>query len=369
MSGKQIRDIIEVLDSRLELADVIIAAYKEKTGNVVAGSLCETIPPEIALSAGISLLSIPEKYQVRLLDEASLSADTVSWLTGCYDVVIIPSCFKKLHQRLIDAGMDAYTFHVPSGWGEESSVALHNEIMRLFSETGITFDPLSETEKIQDACRQYDSLRKIIRGIAAARVDNADKLSNRDLQVVFESAICLPLESVMVELSLLLELLPSKYPDASDMWNVMIFGGKKLNWDLLDAMELQGQLVVVEDDVCCGRRKFDISLNSKSENIYYELLDMYSYKPYCPELRPVEERYELLYKLLKNYSIDLVVLMDEQICEERDIHAEYLYHRLRQDGIDTILCDEDNILDVTREYTQKYTRGVRISISTPLEDE
>ncbi len=369
MSRNQIKDIVEVLHNRLEMTDVILTAHREKTGNVIAGSLCDTIPPEIALAAGITLVSIPEKYQVELLVEVPLSKDTVSWMRDSYDLVIIPSCFESMYQRLLDAGMDVCTFQVPSGWGEESSVALHNAIMRLFRETEIMFEPLSETEKIQNACQHHDSLRKIIRGIAAGRVDNASELSNRDLQVVFESATCLPVESVMVELSLLLELLPLKISDTTDIWNVMIFGGKKLNWGLFDDMESEGQLVVVEDDVCTGRRKFDISLDCKSENIYYELLDIYSYKPYCPVVRPVEERYELLYKLLKNYGIDLVILINDPICEERNIHSNYLYHRLRLDGIDTILGDEAHIVNEVRDYVQKYNKGVRISISIPLENE
>ena len=369
MSRKQIKDIIEVLHNRFEMTDVILTAYKEKTGNIIAGSLCDTIPPEVSLAAGMTVVSIPEKYQVEILDKEPLPADTISRIKDSYDLVIIPSCFESMYQSLIDAGVDVYTFQVPSGWGEESSVALHNAIMRLFRETGIMFEPLSETEKIQNACQQYDSLRKIIRGIAAGRLDNAGELSNMDLQVLFESAICLPLESVMVELSMLLELLPSKISDTRDIWNVMIFGGKKLNWVLFDDMELEGQLVVVEDDVCTGRRKFDISLDCKSENIYYELLDIYSYKPHCPVVRPVEERYELLYKLLKNYGIDLVILIDDPICKERNIHSHYLYHRLRLDGIDTIRGDEECIVNEIRDYRQKYNKGVRISISTPLEDE
>lgn len=369
MSRKQIKDIIEVLHNMLEMTDVIIATYREKTGNVIAGSLCDTIPPEVALAAGMIVVSVPEKYQLELLDKEPLPADTVSWIRDSYDLVIIPSCFESMYQRLIDAGMDVYTFQVPSGWGEESSVAMHNAIMRLFQETGIMFEPLSEAEKIQNACQQYDSLRKIIRGIAAGRVDNVSELSNGDLQVVFESATCLPLESVMVELSLLLELLPSNISDSTDTWNVMIFGGKKLNWSLLDDMESEGQLVVAEDDVCTGRRKFDVSLDCKSENIYYELLDIYSYKPYCPVIRPVEERYELLYKLLKNYGIDLIILLNDPVCGERNIHSNYLYHRLRMDGIDTIQGDEKNIVNKIINYMQKYKGGVRISISTPLEDE
>jgi len=369
MSRKEIKDIIELLHNRIVMADVIIAAYREKTGNVIAGSLCETIPPEVALAAGMNVLSIPEKYQVELLDKEPIPVDTISWLMDSYDVVIIPSCFEMLYQRLIDVGIDVYTFQVPSGWGEESSVALHNEIMRLFRETEITFNPLSETEKIQNACQQYDSLRKIIRGIAAGRVDNAGELSNRDLQVVFESAICLPIESVMMELSWLFGLMSSKNSEIANVGNAMIFGGKKLKKDLFDDIEFAGQLAVAEDDICTGRRKFDISLNSKSENIYYEFLDMYSYKAYCPVVRPVEERYELLYKLLKNYGIDLVVLIDDPICEERNIHSNFLYNRLRLDGIDAIQGDEEQIVNKIRDYRQKYNEGVRISISTPMEDE
>lgn len=368
MSTKQVKDIIDVLHNRLENADAFIAAYREKTGNVIAGSLCETIPPEVALAAGITVLSIPEKYQEKLLDGVDVPGDAARWIVDNYDFVIIPSFFTRLFRRLVDSGIHVYTFQVPHGWGEESSVALHGEIARFFDEAAIMFDPLSSSEKIQESSEQYDSLRTIIRGIAAGRVDNIDVLSNRYLQVVFESALCLPIESVIVELSSLLELLSPGFVNDNRMINVMVFGGKRLNSGLLDEIESTGQLVVIEDDFCTGRRKFDISLNTQSPNIYYQLLDMYSYKPYCPVSRPVVERYELLYKLLKNYDINLVILLEDRVCEERNIHSDYLYKRLRHDGIDTVQGNDENIVIRIREYLEKYNSGVRISINVPLEE-
>jgi len=72
---------------------------------------------------------------------------------------------------------------------------------------------------------------------------------------------------------------------------------------------------------------------------------------------------------LKNYGIDLVVFLNDPICEKRNIHSNYLYHRLRLDSIDTILGDEEHIVNEIRDYVQKYNKGVRISISTPLKNE
>ena len=85
--------------------------------------------------------------------------------------------------------------------------------------------------------------------------------------------------------------------------------------------------VVAEDDICNGRRQFDISHNPESRGLYYEMLDALSYRPLCPSLRPVNERFDLLYRDLKNYGIEMVVFLRDTL--DRAMAAELETLRVR----------------------------------------
>ena len=360
-----IKDIIEVLRKRLDEPEIFLSEHREITGNVLAGAFCESIPPEVALAAGISIFYIPVKYQLAVMKKSRDIDSSIDWINSNYDLVLVPSCLDNINKELEDRGIEVYSFKISEGWGEESSVFLHNEILSLFESTGYPFDPLQSVNKLRESCKVHDSIRKLVRGIAATRADNPKLLSNNDLQVVFESALCLPPESMVEELSSLLSLLQDKHSEHGTDLNVMVFGGMELDGRVLDDIELTGSLVITEDDCCMARRRFDMSLNCQSPNLYYELLDLYSYKPYCPMMRPVEERYQLLYKLLKNYNINLLLFIEDALCHARNEHSRYLYRKVRQDGIDALVTTEKNAVNDLRDYIERYNSGMRVSISIP----
>ncbi len=363
-----IKGIMEILRERLNTVEDVISVHSEETGNLVAGAFCESIPPEVAMAAGISIFLIPVKYQVSVMSDDGNMDATIQWIHDTYHLVILPNGLDDVREKLEKHGLRVYGFTVPAGWGEESSVALHNEMTGFFAKTGNPFDPLHANEELQDFCKMHDAIRKLVRGIAAIRAENPGLLSHRDLQVIFEAAACLPPGYLLEELSSVFSLL-QQHQDARDViFKCMVFGGMTLDSCILDEIESSGSVMIVEDDSCIGRRRFDISLDCQSPNLYYELLDMYSYKPYCPMLRRVEERYQLLYTLLKNHDINLVLFIEDRICQPRNEHSKYLYRKVRQDGIDAVRATPENAVSTVKDYQDRYNSGMRFSIDIPLDD-
>ena len=121
---------------------------------------------------------------------------------------------------------------------------------------------------------------------------------------------------------------------------------------IADSIEESG-ILLIEDDSCSGRRLFDISLNAESEYIFYEILDAYSYRALTPCLRSVNERYELLYKLLRNYNISTVIFFRDKNCSESVKDIEYLRIKMMRDGIDPLVIDENNYREIVRDYVKR----------------
>jgi hypothetical protein len=70
-------------------------------------------------------------------------------------------------------------------------------------------------------------------------------------------------------------------------------------------------------------------------------------------VRPVEERFELLYRLLKNYDIETVIFISDSDCPCRNEQIGYLRVRLMRQGIDPLVISSSNAASVVGDYVKK----------------
>ena len=196
----------------------------------------------------------------------------------------------------------------------------------------------------------YEKLRRLVRSICALRSDNRNLLSNTELSLIFETGLILPPETALEYLTPVYEAM-KKINDKDQVQGIraMIYGGKNIPSAIADIIEGKG-IIIAEDDSCTGRRAFDMSLNAESDYIFYEMLDSYSYRPLMPCMRPVNERYELLYKLLRNYGIETVIFYKDDRCSASIDDIDYLRIRMMRDGIDPLVIDNRNYNDVVSGY-------------------
>lgn len=322
----------------------ILKNYSEKSGKRIIASPCFFIPPEINSAFDIVTLKIPEF----LFNES----DVHGKLASIYDAVVIPGadCYCG---RIVPEKIRSYIFNTPNGFGEDSAVSLHNEISKMLN-TLFNIDLKSiNIEILQRETLTYEKLRRMIRSISTLRQENKTLLGNSELSLVFETAVILPPEIAIEYISPLLEEMKKIDNKKSDVFvRAMLYGGKSIPAAAADFIEESG-IVIMEDDSCTGRRLFDISLNAVSEYIFYELLDAYSYRPLMPCMRPANERYELLYKLLKNYSIDTVIFYRDERCSESVEDIDYLRVKMMRDGIDPLVIDKDNYGKIVSDYMDK----------------
>lgn len=322
----------------------LITNYKNKNGKKIIASPCFFIPPEINSAFNIVTLKIPEF----ILNDLSRSEK----LNSLYDAVIIPEkeCFCS---NSINSEITAHLFRTPAGFGEDASVSLHNEISSMLTELFAIELKSINIETLQSETETYEKLRRTVRSISSLRSENRFLLNHAELSLIFETALILPPETAIEYITPVLEEM-KKINDKHDKTLIqgMLYGGKTIPSVIADSIEERG-ILLIEDDSCSGRRLFDISLNADSEYIFYEILDAYSYRAMPPCMRAVNERYELLYKLLRNYNISTVIFFRDQNCCDSVKDIEYLRIKMMRDGIDPLVIDENNYRDVVSGYVKR----------------
>ncbi|MCL1833130.1 MAG: 2-hydroxyacyl-CoA dehydratase family protein [Leptospirales bacterium] len=338
MAINNIKKIFETEESY----EHIIKDYKKKYDKKIIASPYYFIPPEINAAFNIVTLKIPEF----MLSQNS----RLDRLHSIFDAIVISDreCFCNKDIKSIEH----YIFRTPEGFGEDAAVALHNEIALMLNTLFSIEIKSINIESLQRETAVYENLRRSIRNISSIRAEKR-VLSNDELALIFETALTLPAELAIQYINPVLD--PIKTPDTKDediRIRSLLYGKKNIPDHIADHIERIG-ISIAEDDLCTGRRSFDISLNAESEYIFYELLDAYSYRSLFPCLRPVNERYELIYKLLRNYQIDCVIFYKDEDCHDLNRDIDYLRIKMMRDGIDPLVIGKDNYEGVVSEYMKK----------------
>jgi benzoyl-CoA reductase/2-hydroxyglutaryl-CoA dehydratase subunit BcrC/BadD/HgdB len=344
MAINNIKKIFETEESY----EQIIKNYKKKYDKKIIASPYYFIPPEINAAFNIVTLKIPEF----MLSQNS----RIDRLNSIFDAIVISDrecfCNKDIKSNKNIKSIKHYIFRTPEGFGEDAAVALHNEIALMLNTLFSIEIKSINIESLQRETAVYENLRRSIRNISSIRAEKR-VLSNDELALIFETALTLPAELAIQYINPVLEEIKVSDAGHEDMQvRSLLYGKKNIPDHIADSIERIG-ISIVEDDLCTGRRLFDISLNAESEYIFYELLDAYSYRPLFPCLRPVNERHELIYKLLRNYQIECVIFYKDKACHDLSRDIDYLRIKMMRDGIDPIVIDKDNYEGIVAEYMKK----------------
>jgi hypothetical protein len=345
--------LVEPLREMLYQADTLIRGASEREGKRVIGLACDMLPVEVLSAFDIVPLRLPAIFMSDHIICKKSSESLYAKSLESYDYIVFS---KKCCHRLEcekTMGLKCLSFDNPIGYGEEASIMLHQSLEEILGEFGINLKDL-DTMKLAEVTEKYNALRRMVRGICSLRKNKPDLISNDDMFVIFEAAQCLPPDLVIGQLGYLLERLNTEKSsvESNNLIYSMIYGGLLGDGKLLDEIEEAGCLIA-EDDLCNGRRQFDLSHDASSSYLYYEILNSFSYRPLCSSVRPVEERFELLYRLLKNYDIETVIFISDSDCPCRNEQIGYLRVRLMRQGIDPLVISSSNAASVVGDYVKK----------------
>ncbi len=330
--------ILDSLREQLGQWGTIVRGHAQRMKSVLVGSVCDAVPPEILAALGITAFRVP--VLVREGAPAVTGGDPIADALGICDYVVVPEGCAAYGKYIVSDAGRVVQFALPHGYGEDAAIALHHSLDALLRRLGKDGIDRLDPGLLALAVSEYDTVRRLARGIASVRNSRQCTLSESDLMMIFEAAAALPPGSVVEPLAAILDALNAL--PSSDLappaWTVLVRGGLIRCADVLDDIERAG-CTVVEDDCCNGRRQFDVSHNASSRNLYYEMLDALSYRPLCPSLRSHGERFDLFYRDLKNYGIGMVVFLRDTMDEAMLAELESLRIRLMRTGVDPVVVD------------------------------
>ncbi len=341
MDRSSISALITGLGESISRFPDILNKYSAEKGSLILGYVFPLVPPEITSAFGIESVKLPESVISGECESAVIK--------NIYRAILVPEaglpCLKADTENL-----QLYSVKYPAGYGEDAAVQLHNETASML-ETLFNTDLRSIDIKIlQQKTALFENLRRSVRSICSLYNENRELLSTADLDLVFETAAIFPPEIALELITPLLnELRKHGQAGRENTTKALIYGARKIPPHIIEFAESCG-ISVIEDDTCRGRRLFDISLNFESEYIFYELLDAYSYRPMSPCTRVTGERYELMYKLLRNYGIGTVIFFIDEVCEISSGDISHLRIRMMRDGIDPLVIDSSNYKEVIENY-------------------
>ncbi len=318
----------------------IITEYKQQNNTSIAVWQMGTVPPELTASFNIISLKIPSFLKA--------DDDKKTYWSQIADAHIIPetdcSCTNKI------PSIPVYNFKITGGYGEDAAVAIHNETALLLNNLFNIDLKKIDIKTLQKKTQEYEALRKTLRGICSARNSSPSILTQSELALIFETALVFPPETALEYITPIFNLCKDNTQNEDNTpLRAMLFSCDPFDGKTADLIEDEG-IIIAEDDSQTGRRCFDISLNYESDYIFYELLDAYSYRPLAPCLRSPKERHELLYKLLRNYSIELVIFLKSEKHAISDEIINYLKIKSMRNGIDVIVSTVQESSDKVRDY-------------------
>ena len=96
-----------------------------------------------------------------------------------------------------------------------------------------------------------------------------------------------------------------------------------------------------------------MSINPSSAHAYDEIMECMTYRPLPPPIRSAEERYELLYRMIKNYGIGTVIFIRDWCTPARAGAIDSLRRRLMRSGVDPLVVESGNAMSVVRGYSER----------------
>ena len=334
----------------------VISSYKNNTSKKVLALSCDFLPFEILAAYNTTPLKIPSTMANQIHQLNTPSAPVMEPVTLPFDLIISHNSCPDFPALPLTQNIPLYCCNTFKGYGEDASIEIHEIMGALLQENDFGNIDLLQNETLQNAAAPIDTVRKLVRGISSLRSEKPDLLSNSDIFTIFEAAICFPAELVIDSLQRILDAMNSEsslytnnnIPVLVNAWSIKDFS-------LLDEIEDAG-FIIVEDDICGGRRQFDLSFNVASGYLYYEILNSFSFKPLCPSIRPADERFDLLYKLLRNHGISTVLFLTDKDDAFHSDQTEYLRKKLMRSGIDPVIADTDTIIDAVTTYKRHSMR-------------
>lgn len=324
-------------------SDLVLKEYRARSGVRFAAMTHDILPHEVLAAWDIVPVRIPLRFR---RDHTFHHALGELRSLDVYDIWVLPE------KDNYPAGPGILQFTYPGGFGDDAIPALEAILKEIQVMAGLPGER-PDMRRLQGIAQDYDRLRRLVRGISLNRRNRPRLLSLADFFIILEAASIFPPSLVSDHLQAILDVMNREHYDADEnMPCAMIYATGIYDTAFADGIEEAG-ILLGEDDTDDGRRQFDMSVNPSSMNVYNEVMECMTYKALPPPLRTLSDRYELLYRMIKNYGIELVVFVEDWCTPSRRDDIPVLRRRLMRSGVDPLVVNSRTGIGVVREYAEK----------------
>ncbi|MGB4268629.1 MAG: 2-hydroxyacyl-CoA dehydratase family protein [Spirochaetota bacterium] len=336
--------VIETIKHELNNLFARFAELKQ-SGKKIIFTQCDIVPYEVFAAHGFVVSKLPRWVMTALREPNSSRYKKAVEYCCLADVLIVPQYCTIIPDEVLQQ-LTVHAIPHYEGFAEDAVVNLHTILYSLVQSSGVEQE-YPDDDNLQQAVVLYEEIRKIMRALTTMY---ADAFTQSQLQLLCDAAFSLVPQQSLQLLQQLYHAVESSMNSGNEQAKKTLIYSDFNNWDMYDAFG-EYNIVIVEDDSCNGRRQYDISCHTSSQNLYYELLYAYSFKSWCPGMRRVNERYELIYKALPNYDIKLVIFI-QSFLNSRNEHLQSLYEQCLLQGTDAVILQaHDSITQFTNYST------------------
>lgn len=329
-----------------------------KSGRLIIGTFCATIPEEIILAAEM----VP--YRMRAvnspgttLGDAYFSPLNCSFVRHCFSKVMNGD-FHFLGGIVFTNGCD-HTRRLYDNWRYAGPMPLFRHFLvtpHVTRQSGIdefcsnlekfihaleTYFHCSISEqKISEAIIKTNEKRRLLNQLDQFRTEMQPKISGTDFLQMVMAVTALPLEPALTMMRELLEYIAEKAVMEEKSIRFLYVGGGCENKTRLDIIE-QDDATIVADSLCFGSRYGDVIIDEEKPPLD-ALAEGYLQKIACPRMMDSwESRLEQLFSKVQQHRISGIIIEKLKFCDLWGWEAFRLSHEARKRKVPLLLLETE----------------------------
>ncbi|MBI2877232.1 MAG: 2-hydroxyacyl-CoA dehydratase [Candidatus Tectomicrobia bacterium] len=233
----------------------------------------------------------------------------------------------------------------------EAHVLLVEEMAEWVTSLERAFQRPISPESLRQAIRTYNTNRALSRELYRLRQEEAPRLTGTEaLEAILAGMVC-PKEQHNALLELFLREVSDRLRPSSQLPRLMLVGSELDNPEIVGLIEAAGAMVVA-DDLCTGSRALWNDCPEGEADPLSSLASRYLNLIPCPTKYPIEGRYQHLLRLIEQFRVQGVVILQQMFCHPHELEYPYLQKVLRERQVPFVCIELDATYSAEEIQTQ-----------------
>lgn len=352
---------VPALDKLIKVAGELNNSYLKKAKNAgkkIVGIMCDEIPEEILMAAGcVPVLLRGTGADGTEYAEAYFRPLTCNYtrctfnqiLSGAWDfldgAVIFNSCdhMRRVYDnwQLLPENKAYHFIYAPKKGGNLSREFYREEVRKFVAATEKKFGVEITSEKISEAIRLQNEIRKLQQRLYDLQKGKAVYLTGAELLMVMLAGVSMPREDYLELLKELLEQLKASGETFTPEVRLLYTGGHADSREFFDMLETNGAQIVT-DAALYGSDVCEVLVSEDGDPLVAVSDYYFEQKPASPrKFGTAKDRMERLDRLVKEFSVDGVVMIRVSSCDVWAAEQYMARDHLQQTGVPFLELEVD----------------------------